>query len=201
MDKDLRNLIFQSILAIIIIVGFVIVLAHMLNEPITQFSKLFVDYLGIWGVGLGILISDSLPAFMIPDAFLILGVVGNLGDLEVILFSSIGSIIGGSNSYAIGRYIIPKFRHGRHLIIKHEKKLIPYLEKYGVWAVVIAATTPLPYSWMCIVVGSFKMEYSKFLVCSLTRFPRFIVYYYAIKFGWVETIVFWISGLQTSLIG
>ena len=140
-------------------------------------------------VGLGILISDSLPAFMIPDAFLMFGVAGKLGDLEVIAFSSIGSIIGGSNSYAIGRYLIPKFRHGRHLIIKHEKQFIPYLEKYGNWAVVIAATTPLPYSWMCIVVGSFKMEFSKFILCSLTRIPRFAVYYYAIKFGWVEDIV------------
>ncbi|MBP9885301.1 MAG: VTT domain-containing protein [Leptospiraceae bacterium] len=189
MDKDLRKLILQSVVAVVIIIALVILLAHIVKEPITQFSKLFVDYLGVWGVGLGILISDSLPAFMIPDAFLMFGVAGKLGDLEVIAFSSIGSIIGGSNSYAIGRYIIPRFRHGRHLIIKHEKQLIPYLEKYGMWAVVIAATTPLPYSWMSIVVGSFKMEFSKFVLCSLTRIPRFAVYYYAIKFGWVEEIV------------
>jgi membrane protein YqaA with SNARE-associated domain len=189
MDRDLRKLILQSILAVIIIIGLVILLAHLVKEPVTQFSKLFVDYLGVWGVGLGILISDSLPAFMVPDAFLVFGVAGKLGDLEMIAFSSIGSLIGGSNSYAIGRYIIPKFKHGRHLIIKHEKQLIPYLEKYGMWAVVIAATTPLPYSWMSIVVGSFKMSFGKFLFCSLTRIPRFAVYYYAIKFGWVEDIV------------
>lgn len=196
MDKDLRKLILQSILAIVVIIGLVIVAAHLVKEPVTQFSKLFVDYLGVWGVGLGILISDSLPAFMIPDAFLVFGVAGKLGDFEVILFSFIGSLIGGSNSYAIGRYLIPKFERGRHLIKKHEEQLLPYLHKYGMWAVVIAATTPLPYSWMSILVGSFKMSYSKFLLCSLTRLPRFAVYYYAIKFGWVEDIVFWVREMQ-----
>ncbi len=199
MDKDLRKLILQSLLAIVVIIGLVILLAHLVKEPVTQFSKLFVDYLGVWGVGLGILVSDSLPAFMVPDAFLVFGVAGKLGDFEVILFSFIGSLIGGSNSYAIGRYLIPKFEYGKNLIKKHEGQLLPYLEKYGMWAVVIAATTPLPYSWMSILVGSFKMSYSKFLLCSLTRLPRFAVYYYAIKFGWVEDIVHLIREMQIYL--
>ncbi|HMV43926.1 MAG TPA: VTT domain-containing protein [Leptospiraceae bacterium] len=193
MDKDLRKLIIQSVIGIVLIIALVILLAHIVKGPITQFSKLFVDYLGVWGVGLGILVSDSLPAFMVPDAFLVFAVAGKLGDFEVILFCSIGSLIGGSNSYAIGRYLIPRFESGRNLIKKHEAKLLPYIEKYGMLAVVIAATTPLPYSWMSILVGSFKMSFSKFLLCSLTRIPRFAVYYYAIKFGWVEDIVFFLS--------
>ena len=200
MDKDLRKLILQSVLAIVVIIGLVIILAHLVKEPITQFSKLFVDYLGVWGVGLGILVSDSLPAFMVPDAFLVFAVAGKLGDFEVILFCFIGRLIGGSNSYAIGRYLIPKFEYGKNLIKKHEAQLLPYLDKYGMWAVVIAATTPLPYSWMSILVGSFKMSYSKFLLCSLTRLPRFAVYYYAIKFGWVEDIVFLIRDISLYLI-
>ena len=84
MDKDLRKLILQSVLAIVVIIGLVIILAHLVKEPITQFSKLFVDYLGVWGVGLGILVSDSLPAFMVPDAFLVFAVAGKLGDFEVV---------------------------------------------------------------------------------------------------------------------
>ena len=200
MDKDLRKLILQSLLAIVVIIGLVILLAHLVKEPVTQFSKLFVDYLGVWGVGLGILVSDSLPAFMVPDAFLVFAVAGKLGDFEVILFSSVGSLIGGSNSYAIGRYLIPRFEYGKNLIKKHEARLLPYLEKYGMWAVVIAATTPLPYSWMSILVGSFKMSFSKFLFCSITRVPRFAIYYYAIKFGWVEDIVFLVREMQTWLV-
>lgn len=188
MDKDLKKLIYKSLLAILIIVLAVILLAHLVKEPISQFSKVFVDTLGVYGVGLGILVSDALPAFMVPDAFLVFAVAGNLPDFQVILYSSTGSILGGSISYFIGTQM-PKFEYTQKIIHKHEEKLLPYIEKYGMWAVVIAATTPLPYSWICILVGSFKMSYSKFVVSSLARFPRFIVYYYAIKFGWVEDIV------------
>lgn len=188
MDKDLKKLIYKSLLAILIIVLAVILLAHLVKEPISQFSKVFVDTLGVYGVGLGILVSDALPAFMVPDAFLVFAVAGNLPDFQVILYSSTGSILGGSISYFIGTQM-PKFEYTKKIIHKHEEKLLPYIEKYGMWAVVIAATTPLPYSWICILVGSFKMSYSKFVVSSLARFPRFIVYYYAIKFGWVEDIV------------
>ncbi|MCX7999216.1 MAG: VTT domain-containing protein, partial [Leptospiraceae bacterium] len=61
-------------------------------------------------------------------------------------------------------------------------------EKYGSWGVVLAACTPLPYSWMAILVGSFKMPFYRFFVASLARIPRFLVYFYAIKLGWVHGI-------------
>jgi uncharacterized membrane protein YdjX (TVP38/TMEM64 family) len=189
MDKDLKKLIIQSIIAVIVLVIIVILLGKIVKEPITAFSKLFIEYLGIWGVGLGILLSDTLPAFMIPDAFLVFAVAGNLPDIPVIFIAYIGSLLGGSNAYLIGRYIIPKLSFGKKFIARNEEKLIPYLNRYGMWAVVIAATTPLPYSWMSYIVGSFKMSYSKFLLASLTRLPRFAVYYYAIKLGWMENLV------------
>ncbi len=186
MDKDLKKLIFQSIIGIIILVVIILILGKLVKEPITEFSKLFIDFFGIWGVGLGVMLSDTLPAFMIPDVFLVFGVAGKLGDFEVICFSFVGSLIGGSNAYFIGKYIIPRIEFGQKFIKKNEDKLLPYLDKYGMWAVVIAATTPLPYSWMSYLVGSFKMSYSKFLLASLTRLPRFAIYYYAIKLGWID---------------
>jgi uncharacterized membrane protein YdjX (TVP38/TMEM64 family) len=190
MDKDLKKLIIQSILGIIIVLVLIILLGKLIHEPILHFSKLFVNTFGVLGVGFGILISDSLPAFMIPDAFLVFAVAGNLGDFEVIFFASLGSLIGGSNSYLVGRYVLPKLKIGRDMIARNEAKLVPYIEKYGIWAVVIAATTPLPYSWMSFLVGSFKMSYIKFMISSLTRIPRFAIYYYAIKMGWAGNIVF-----------
>ena len=190
MDKDLKKLIIQSILGILVVLVLIILLGKLIHEPILYFSQKFIDIFGVFGVGLGILISDSLPAFMIPDAFLVFAVAGNLGDLEVITFASIGSLIGGSNSYLVGRFILPKLKIGRDMITKNETKLVPYIEKYGMWAVVIAATTPLPYSWMSFLVGSFKMSYLKFMISSLTRIPRFVIYYYAIKMGWAGNIVY-----------
>ncbi len=184
MDKELKALLLKAIYALVGIIIIILGLSHFLKEPIHNISIQFVSIFGVYGVGLGILLSDSLPAFMIPDAFLILAVAGDLPDIPVLIYASVGSITGGSISYFLGRYIFPRINKIQNFVKNHEEKLIVHLEKYGVWAVVLAATTPLPYSWMAILVGTLKMPYWKFLFSSLSRAPRFIIYYYAIKLGW-----------------
>ncbi len=180
----MKALLLKAIYALFGIIVVIIGLSHFLKEPIHNLSIQFVEIFGVYGVGLGILICDSLPAFMIPDAFLFLAVAGDLPDIPVVVYASAGSITGGSISYFLGRYIFPRINKIQNFVKNHEEKLIVYLEKYGVWAVVLAATTPLPYSWMAILVGTLKMPYWKFLFSSLSRAPRFIIYYYAIKLGW-----------------
>ena len=139
-------------------------------------------------MGAGIALSDALPGILFPDAFLVFAVAGNLPDIPVIIICGAGSLLGGSVSYFIGFYIIPRLKWGQDFLYKHEKKLIPLLERYGIWAVVMAAITPLPYSWMSILVGTLRMPYQRFLLASFTRVPRFAVYFYLIKLGWLQGI-------------
>lgn len=184
MDSELKKLLGKGLLGLIAVVVIILTLSHFLKEPIHNLSTKFIEIFGVYGVGIGILVSDSLPAFLIPDAFLFLAVAGGLSDIPVLSNACIGSILGGSISYFLGRYIFPKISKIQNFLKIHEEKLIVYLEKYGTWAVVLAATTPLPYSWMSYLVGSLKMPFWKFLLASLWRIPRFIVYYYAIKLNW-----------------
>lgn len=185
MNTDIKNLILKGILGLVGILGIIFLLSHFIKEPIHQFSSRFVEIFGVYGVGFGILISDSLPAFLIPDAFLVLAVAGELPDFPVLVGASIGSIIGGGISYNLGRFVFPKIPKIQKFLESHEEKLVGYLNRYGTWAVVLAATTPLPYSWMSYLVGSLKMPFWQFLLASLWRAPRFVVYYYAIKIGWL----------------
>ena len=189
MDSDLKKLLYQTLIGIFGIVILIIFLGHFVKGPISYLSGLFVDTFGILGVGFGILLSDSLPAFMIPDTFLIFAIAGNLEDMPVIAFASIGSLIGGSLSYAQGRYVFPRIHSFQKFIHSHDGKLKPYIEKYGMLAVVLAASTPLPYSWMAMLSGSLRMPYPKFMIGSLMRIPRFIIYYYAIKMGWLQNTI------------
>ncbi len=188
MDQDLKSLLYKSLLGIVLLFAAIFFLSLFVKEPVVKYSSLFVEYFGIWGVGMGIALSDALPGFLIPDAFLVFAVAGKLPDLPVIVICSVGSLIGGSFSYFVGSYLVPKFKWGQDFLYKHEKKLIPFLEKYGSKAIILAAVTPLPYSWMCILVGTLKMPFSKFLTASLARIPRFAVYFYLIKLGWVHGV-------------
>lgn len=186
MEKEIKSLVYKSIYWIFGLFVVIFGLSVLLKDPVTRLSAAFVEHFGILGVGLGVAISDALPGIMIPDAFLVFGIAGDLPDIPMILICGTGSVLGGSLSYFQGRYIVPNVKIGKDFIEKHEEKLIPYLEKYGVWAVVLAASTPLPYSWMAILVGSFKLPFYKFFLASLVRIPRFLVYFYAIKLGWAH---------------
>ncbi|MCG9874509.1 MAG: VTT domain-containing protein [Leptospiraceae bacterium] len=184
--NSLIKLAFQTILTIVILVLIVIGLSLTIREELIFYSEKVVHQIGFWGLLFGMLLSDSLPIFIPPDAFLVFSIAADLEPFWVIVSCSIGSIMGGCISYAIGRFIIPRFSLGRRLILQYEDKLVPYIRKYGFWAVVLSALTPIPYSWMAYTTGSFKMSFLQFFLGSQFRIARMLIYYYAMRLGWLE---------------
>ncbi|XDD47684.1 YqaA family protein [Leptospira sp. WS39.C2] len=182
---NLRTLFFQTILSIVIVLAIVFGLAYFFRKELLGFSEHFVRIFGFLGLFIGMILSDSLPAFVPPDAFLVLAITGEMDPLKTILSMSVGSIIGGSIAYYIGLYLIPKFHLGRQMVLHYEDKLLPYIRKFGFGAVVLSALTPIPYSWMAYTVGTFKMPFRLFFLGSLFRFVRISVYFYAMYIGWI----------------
>lgn len=184
-EESLLRLFAQTVFAIFLVVFIVLLLGIYAREELIYYSQLFIRYVGYPGLFIGMLLSDSLPAFVPPDAFLMFSIAAGMETWGVILATSTGSILGGCISYSIGRYLIPKFSLGRKIILRYEDKLLPYLRRFGFWAIVLSAMTPIPYSWMAYTVGSFKMDFRMFLLGSQFRTLRMIVYYYAMLWGWM----------------
>ncbi|BDA78303.1 membrane protein [Leptospira kobayashii] len=186
--QELKKILIQTAISIVIVVGIVFALAYFFRKPLLGLSSVFVELFGYLGLFFGMMLSDSLPAFIPPDAFLMLAVTGNMNGLLTIFWMGTGSIIGGSLAYVIGRYLIPRFHLGRQMVLHYEDRLLPYVRRYGFWAVVLAALTPIPYSWMAYTVGTFKMKYRLFFLGSLFRFARMAIYFYAMLAGWVSGV-------------
>jgi membrane protein YqaA with SNARE-associated domain len=184
-EESLVRIFAQTIFTLFILVGIVVFLGIYAREELIEYSEKIVQYVGYPGLFFGMLLSDSLPAFIPPDAFLMFSIAASMNAVWVIISCSLGSILGGTISFWIGRYVIPRFSLGRRIILRYEAKLIPYIRRFGFWAVVLAAMTPIPYSWMAYSAGSFKMEYRFFLLGSLFRILRMGIYYYAMLWGWV----------------
>ncbi|MEQ9302791.1 MAG: hypothetical protein RJQ14_02665 [Marinoscillum sp.] len=51
-----------------------------------------------------------------------------------------------------------------------------HLNRFGGFLVIVAALTPLPFAGICMLMGTVKYPYRRFLFISLTRLLRFIVY-------------------------
>ncbi|WP_367898656.1 YqaA family protein [Leptospira sp. WS58.C1] len=184
-ENVITSLVRQTLVASVILLLIVLILARFFNERVTQVAGLFLDYTGVWGVGLSIFVADSVHVFFPPDTFLILAVAANMPDFWVIFFASFGSLLAGGCSYSQGRFLLPKLHIFTKFIRNHEEKLEVYVKRFGFWAVVLAALTPLPYSWTSVAAGAMKMRIHLFFAAALFRIPRFILYYYLIKGGWI----------------
>lgn len=89
-------------------------------------------------------------------------------------------------SYGLGylTFLIGQFLHKRvtfrYIRIKFLKKSWPQLKKYGIFLIIVAALTPVPWAAICLLVGSAGYPSARFLRYALFRIIRFAVYGYII---------------------
>ena len=100
----------------------------------------------------------------------------NIYILEITIFALI-SYGAGVLGYWIGRLFNTAviYRSARK---KFFRQYETFFLRFGGFLVFVAAVTPLPYSAVCMLVGSAKYKFRYFLLISLARFLRFGVYSY-----------------------
>ena len=104
-----------------------------------------------------------------PDFLLSTLAVQNISNPTILaLICSVGSVIGGCIGYCVGRFggrkIVDKIFPNFTIVEKGEE----LFQKFGVWAIVIDAFTPIPYK--AITLGSGLMRFNPILFASVS-FP------------------------------
>ena len=105
---------------------------------------------------------------------------GNLNTyISIIIILSMISYTAGWLTYLFGRYLNSTlfYRFIRRKFLRRYERL---LNKYGVYLIIVAATTPVPYSAVCMLVGSVKYPVNKFFYYTLFRFVRYSLYAFII---------------------
>lgn len=92
-----------------------------------------------------------------------------------ISFLAVVSYLLGYITFLIGQFIYKKVSF-RYIRIKYLKKSWPQLRKYGIFLIIVAALTPLPWSAVCLLVGSAGYPSGRFLRYAVFRLIRFAVY-------------------------
>lgn len=125
-------------------------------------------------------ISEVIVGIIPPEVFMIWSLKMPLkGYLSYILLLSVLSFTAGLIAFWIGNY----FHNTRFYDYVEEKlfgRYAVFLRKFGGFIILVAAMTPLPYSGICMLVGSAKYPFKRFILVSLTRFLRFGLYAYVI---------------------
>ena len=120
-----------------------------------------------------------LPIFM--DPILVLGLGKGLNPERMFLLVTLATFIGSLMGYFLGRYLghpIITWLFGKKNVDKAEK----VINKWGVWGVITAGLTPIPFKLMTWLSGAFEMPLKKFLIgVTLGRLPRYLFVIYASK--------------------
>lgn len=181
---NVRKILIQVGIGLLILMVALALIAYFFRAPLLSLSKTFVSRFGAFGVALGFFIPD---AFTIPfpnDAFTFLGLQGGLSFWTCVTWASVGSILGGSVGYLIGRTLgttqwMIRFFQTRGA------EAYAITRRYGRVALALAAFTPIPYSIVCWACGAVKISFRDFLLISLLRIPRVALYLWLIQQGFV----------------
>ena len=110
-----------------------------------------------------------------PDFLLSTLAIQNVGNPTILaLICSFGSVIGGCLGYVVGRFggrkLVDKIFPNFSIVQKAEN----LFSKYGVWAIVIDAFTPIPYK--ALTLGSGRMKFNPLLFAGVSFPVRSIRY-------------------------
>lgn len=116
-----------------------------------------------------------------PDVLLIPLALSNTS--AALLFAAVatlGSTLGGMLGYFIGdkggRPLLERFFNPEKIALVQDQ-----YQRYDVWAVGMAAFTPIPYKLFSISAGAFQLDFKRFLLASfLGRGGRFLAVGFAI---------------------
>lgn len=145
-----------------------------------------IEILGHYGL-IGLIIISFTESFISPILPDILLIPMALAEPDKAIYYSavatISSVLGGILGYLAGKRfglpLIEKFVPQKYIdIIKH------WVTNYGVWAIILASLAPIPFKFVSISAGVFRLNMSLFIVAAiLGRAKRFLlegvlIYYY-----------------------
>ena len=123
------------------------------------------------------LVSEIVVGIIPPEIFIIWA-LRNDQLPEFIIWISLLAVISysaGIIGYFIGHYLNRSlfFRWAKRRFLK---KLDSRLQTFGVYLIVIAAMTPVPFSGVAMLIGSVRYPFKRYALFALTRFIRFGLY-------------------------
>ncbi len=178
-ELDPRVLARQMVLGVALMMAALGLLALVAKDPLEAASAWFVARFGLVGLFFGVLLVDA--TVFTNEPFLFLGYEGGLGFWPVYIAAASASVLAGPTGWAMGRLISGNaWLQGQ---IK-KRKIDIFFQRYGFWAVAVAAVTPIPYSLVTWASGAARLPLLTVFLGSLFRIPKTMFYYLLIVYGW-----------------
>lgn len=175
----IRRHLIQALFGLITLLFVMGALGHLFEAELHVVTHWVVSQMGFSGMALTLMLTDTLVTPFPPD--ILLAVIANsaMSAQWPIYVGLLGlvSVCAGMTGYGIGRWL-GHFQWAQSLFNRLTDEQRRFIQRYGFWAVVIGAITPLPYSVTCWSAGALGIRWVVVLSASLLfRIPRFYLFY------------------------
>jgi len=150
---------------------FIIDINLMINNISERYSPIVVV--------LFFLISESMLGLIPPEIFILWSSRSVYPDLFLFAIAT-ASYLGGILSYLIGMRISYFSTISKYLELKISQYILN-LRKWGGFFIVVGALSPIPHSIVSIGSGLIGYKFKYYLLWSLFRYLRFLIYYFVIS--------------------
>lgn len=170
----LKNTAYQAFFMIVIFVLLLMAVNYFITDINLLLNNIFETY-SPKIIVLSFLISESILGLIPPEIFILWSSKSDSPILFLFALAS-ASYIGGIVSYFIGMRIslMPAVR--KHIERKIKQHIIN-LRKWGGVFIVLGAISPIPHSIVSIGAGLINYKFKYYLLWSLFRYLRFVVYF------------------------
>ena len=170
----LKNTAYQAFFMIVIFVLLLMAVNYFITDINLLLNNIFETY-SPKIIVLSFFISESILGLIPPEIFILWSSKSDSPILFLFAIAS-ASYLGGIVSYFIGMRIslMPAVR--KHIELKIKQHIIN-LRKWGGVFIVLGAISPIPHSIVSIGAGLINYKFKYYLLWSLFRYLRFVVYF------------------------
>jgi membrane protein YqaA with SNARE-associated domain len=149
-----------------------------MGDRVSDFANRVYGHLGFGGLAVVMLISETVVSPLPPDVILWIVASSDLAGSWYLPVAALAllSTLGGHLGWLLGREL-GQTRMVRRIMGRNRRKTVELTRRYGIWAVVLAALTPVPWSVTSWTAGALQMPWTLYLLGSTVRVPRMILYY------------------------
>jgi len=171
---------FKGLVWLSLIIGAYLLFMELVykDNPEYWIEKFYSKPLQIYGI---YIFSEFLFGLLPPEIFMIwaLHKGSTLHYVANVAFFVAVSYVAGLTAFLLGKYL-QRVLYYRFLQRKFFSRYLPMVRKYGLFLIIVAAATPLPYSATSLIVGASGFKLRMYLLAALSRVARYAIYGYII---------------------
>lgn len=182
-SRELVALVLRLLLVLVIAGSVAALLAAHFRPRAEGLARAFVSTFGLAGMALGTFLADGLQFPIPPQFYMLLAVASGVSPVPAFAAIAGASLLAGGLGYGLCGWAA-RWPWLARKTAEQRRLLLRAFDHYGHRAALLAMLLPIPYSLLCYLAGLGRLPRTFWLLLSVYRIPKLLVFYSLVYFGW-----------------